>query len=272
MPDLKQWAAEVGNQLKARGYTAKTATISTLTPGLPGQQPPQVWVAFARGSESPRIANLVVFSESIPSPNEFVDGALESVSFLSASDFTGWKDYIKRQFSGAGQVATLEIAIGEYTPNGPVTVSAFTVPDTPMPIVRVPGKVDTTVPPTQPSDPPPKGDPSVPIREQVIALATSSMGTNTLNWDQWNFFYLAVTGNNAPAPEARGFAREPNGLVKVNGVTQFDFDTWAQAAGVVTAPAQPQPAPAPAPGRQLSPAVTIAAIAVGVLVLRKLLQ
>lgn len=83
------------------------------------------------------------------------------------------------------------------------------------------------------------------IIAQLRSVAMANMGTDRLNWDQWNYYYAQITGENGPAPEDRGFTRTAGGSVVIDGQAAYPVEVWWQAAFGQTVGAEPQP-----PGQQ----------------------
>lgn len=112
---------------------------------------------------------------------------------------------------------------------------------------------------------------------RMLALA-SELGSDRWGWDEWNWIYHEVTGQDGPAPEDRGLSRDASGAVLINGVAKYPYGTWKQLA--LGAGPAPQPGPLPPdlrigqprqPAQPLSPWLLVP-VALGALALRGLLR
>jgi hypothetical protein len=89
------------------------------------------------------------------------------------------------------------------------------------------------------------------IATRVKALAREA-GFERATWDQWNWFYREVTGQDAPAPEDRGFQRTASGAVLIGGVDTYPYETWAaHALGQMTVVDDGRGGPPPPPARSM---------------------
>ena len=75
-----------------------------------------------------------------------------------------------------------------------------------------------------PSPAPPPAPPSAPAVLILMKAAALEAGySDALGWDQWNWFYNAITGKEGPAPESVGVPRVAN-------MPNISAETWYQAA------------------------------------------
>ncbi|HUW79486.1 MAG TPA: hypothetical protein VMV54_01175 [Acidocella sp.] len=78
-------------------------------------------------------------------------------------------------------------------------------------------------PPTPAPPPPPPPTPSAPAVLILMKAAAVEAGySDSLGWDQWNWFYNAITGKEGPAPEAVGIPR-------VDPMPNIAAETWYKA-------------------------------------------
>lgn len=101
-------------------------------------------------------------------------------------------------------------------PAGPGQVTQ-TVPD--VPVTTTPGPVpgreieETIMPPTVTLA-------ERTLAEQIEDLAVGQAGRETMNWDEWNWFYTQVTGHPGPSPESFGIERR-------DPMPDIRFSEWA---------------------------------------------
>jgi len=114
------------------------------------------------------------------------------------------------------------------------------------------GEPAPTVKPGTEPPPPVKADPLRDLRSQMLAAA-QHYGSDKFGWDQWNYIYKEVTGEAGPAPESRGYRREPNGLVLLDGKAMYPLDVWAKAAGIALDPQPTAPPEYEAPRLPVEP-------------------
>lgn len=90
------------------------------------------------------------------------------------------------------------------------------------------GITPPSVPPATQTKPETKGDSTakVTIMEQVKQAALGATGRTLLNWDEWNYFWKQITGEDGPAPEDRGLTRTAEGMVLLDGKSTYPFETW----------------------------------------------
>jgi hypothetical protein len=73
--------------------------------------------------------------------------------------------------------------------------------------------------------------------ETIKLAALAATGHAQLNWDEWNWYYSNITGQPAPAPEDRGYARTAGGSVLIDGQPAYPVETWFSSAfGTVRGP------------------------------------
>jgi len=95
-----------------------------------------------------------------------------------------------------------------------------TVTESP-PIQEEPAPTPTPEPTPEPAPEPAPSAPAVVILMKAAALEGGY--SNSLGWDQWNWFYNLVTGKEGPAPESVGVPR-------LTDMPNISADTWYQAA------------------------------------------
>jgi len=112
-----------------------------------------------------------------------------------------------------------EVAAAQPAPVAPAGPGQLTqtVPD--VPVEHTPGPV----PGTQTVEvvmPPETATAEATLRDQIYDLAVGTMGKNTMNWDEWNWFFTQVTGAPGPWPEQYG-------LVRVEPMPAMSYSAWA---------------------------------------------
>jgi len=74
----------------------------------------------------------------------------------------------------------------------------------------------------EPPPPPPPAPSASAVLVLMKAAAIEAGYSDSLGWDQWNWFYNAITGKEAPAPEAVGIPR-------VDPMPNIAAETWYEA-------------------------------------------
>ena len=73
--------------------------------------------------------------------------------------------------------------------------------------------------------------------ESIKLAALAATGHAELNWDEWNWYYSQITGQEAPAPEDKGWSRTSGGTVLIDGQPSYPVETWYSSAfGTVRGP------------------------------------
>lgn len=85
--------------------------------------------------------------------------------------------------------------------------------------------------------------PKVTVTDIDQLIKDRAGGDGMYTWDEWNWFYEQVTGTSGPAPEDRGFTRNAEGYVLIDGAVRFSYATWKSHAfpseGLPPAPPAP---------------------------------
>jgi hypothetical protein len=157
-----------------------------------------------------------------------------------------------------------------------VSVTSTTVQAQPQPEAvtvppSTPGKQVTTAEPSSATSPEVKGDPAVNPDVQVVGMSGGGLHT----WDEWDYYYYQVTGQHAPAPEARGYQREADGSVKINGRTTFTYAEWKQlvfGAGEGAPITVTDAVPGPGEGGRANLVSVASMVIIGILALRGILR
>jgi|FLYL01.1.fsa_nt_gi hypothetical protein len=160
-----------------------------------------------------------------------------------------------------------QMTLAEFSPGKPVPTMPITGASPPPPKEGSPVSQPVSQPVTQPVNQPVNQPVTQPVssggnmRERILRLA-QSQGKSTWGWDAWNWFYTEVTGITGPAPEDRGLSRTPTGSVLIDGMPEYDIDTWARWARIsidapIAGPSTPvemSTRPMPAPPVSAAPA------------------
>lgn len=276
---FSEWLSQVAASLSKRGWAVTVDYAETKSPYLAVTE--AAVVSAWKESLAPWGGRLRVFYA-----NEATQGMTPDVAASLVESSMPWTlgdlEVQRKQFLEGYQ--SIPQGITEVTVQQAAVTVAPSQPATPAPPApTTPGKTPTTAEPSQPpaASEQSKGDPALPVDAQVQAAASGGMHT----WDEWDYYYHLVTGQHAPAPEARGYAREADGSVKINGRTAFTYAEWKVLAFGDGA-AGPSGPPAPSPGAPTSSAPpagapgflanldlrTGALILIGWLVLRGLLR
>jgi hypothetical protein len=136
------------------------------------------------------------------------------------------------------------IALGAYLiykyieDNGGLSAVLSGTPLAPALPAAIPGTLGVNPPPpviagatTHPSTttpiPPPVVTPAVAATsQQVLAAATAAGEPNSLNFDQWNFYYSQVTGNASPVDPGAIPASVYSGAGAVDRTSLIPISTW----------------------------------------------
>lgn len=213
----KQWASQVASILTMRGFSVTISWDPQPTSGPYAVIPLTGVISASKGGTT--VESVIGLTQA------------RQVSF-NADAFA---DYIERQFA-----TTYAMQTG--TPYA-----------RPEPVQERPGVMTPTVSRDEVSAPQSKGEPapqgtyqpssappspvvqSTSVLDQVRQYA-ASQGYTLANWDQWNWFYRTVTGLTPPAPEDRGFQRDAQGRVLIQGRDTYPIEVWYRYAFEEKAP------------------------------------
>lgn len=207
----KQWANQVASVLSSRGFSVTISWDPQPTSGPFAVIPLGGVITVSKGG---------ITAESVIGLTQ-----ARQVNF----DANAFADFVERQFGAAYAMQT---------------ATPYSIPE---PVQERPGVMTPTVSRDELSAPQSKGEPapqgtyqpssappspvvqSVSVLDQVRQYA-ASQGYTVANWDQWNWFYRTVTGLTPPAPEDRGFVRDAQGRVLIQGKETYPIEVWYRYA------------------------------------------